>query len=108
MDYTNVYSMVSNISYIFIFALVIAVIVLIGTNRIGNSDNSSAVQKSLTAVYGVGGALLGMVILLHIFMKAFPGSHIVPLDYMEKIMIYGAFFMSYMAFSISLIDITHS
>jgi hypothetical protein len=100
--------MVSNISYIFIFALIIAVIVLIGTNRIGNNDNSPIVQKSLTTVYGVGGGLLGMVILLHIFMRTFPNSHIIDLGPIEKIMIYGAFFMSYMAFSISLIDITYS
>ena len=108
MDYTNVFSMISNISYIVIFALIIAVVVLIGTNRIGNDDNSPAVQKSLNAVYGVGGALLGMVILLHIFMTVYPDSHIINLVPIEKIMIYGAFFMSYMAFSISLIDITYS
>ena len=91
--------------YTLIIAAVISIFVLIG-KYIGHADNTDEIKTSLTTAYSIGGVIFGLLVCIQFAMKF--GISMINDELLMTCMVYLAFFMAYMAMSISLINIKYS
>jgi len=91
--------------YTLIIAAIISIFVVIG-KYIGHVDNTADVKTSLTTAYSIGGVIFGLLVFIQFAMKF--GVSPINQEVLMMCMVYLGFFMSYMAMSISLINIKYS
>jgi hypothetical protein len=101
----DVFQTVIIILYICILIAIVSIFVVIGT-QVGSGDNISKVKNAINISYGVGGAMIVLLLCIHLIPVLLKKDIVNP-EIIKTCMIYLTFFMSYMAFCISLINIKY-
>lgn len=101
----DVFQIAIIIFYLCILTAIISIFVVIGT-QVGSGDNISKVKNAINISYGVGAAMIVLLLCIHLIPVIIKKDFVNP-DIIKTCMIYLTFFMSYMAFSISLINIKY-